>query len=379
MNFIISKLLRWADIYRENRRWKNNVQRQIPALYYGQNYIPDSSRLLSGGLVKLQDLIKTFPNQARCPNSLYIISSALPPNLDILLATAKKTKSPIILNQNGVAYPAWHGDGWELTNQRLKLAYDAADYIIFQSKFCKKSAEKFLGPSKKPHSILHNPVNTDQFSSLKGKRVNQNSIQLLVAGSHHFFYRIQSAIEALYHLSLTETKTYHLTIAGKYQWQKTEQQCIDDIVSLIEKYQLIKQISIPGPYTQDEAVNIFQASDILVHPTYNDACPRLVIEAMACGVPVVYSATGGTPELIPENAGVGIPGPVDWERIHPPSPLEIAKGITTITSKLNSYSINARQHAVTNHNVERWVNEHKNIFSSLLYPTHDQTDSSTKR
>ena len=59
-------------------------------------------------------------------------------------------------------------------------------------------------------------------------------------------------------------------------------------------------------------------ADLLLHTKYNDPCPTVVLEAMASGLPVVYSASGGVPELVGEEAGVGIPAPFDWEHDHPP-------------------------------------------------------------
>ena len=49
-------------------------------------------------------------------------------------------------------------------------------------------------------------------------------------------------------------------------------------------------------------------------------CPTLVVEAMACGLPVVHAASGGTAELVGDVGGIGVPHRVSWERDEPPSP-----------------------------------------------------------
>ena len=51
----------------------------------------------------------------------------------------------IVVNQNGVAYPAWAGLRTDEINEPLREALNAADYVFFQSEFCKSSADRFLG------------------------------------------------------------------------------------------------------------------------------------------------------------------------------------------------------------------------------------------
>jgi UDP-glucose:(heptosyl)LPS alpha-1,3-glucosyltransferase len=48
----------------------------------------------------------------------------------------------------------------------------------------------------------------------------------------------------------------------------------------------------------------YAAADVLVHPTYYDACANVPLEAMACGLPVVVSRTSGANELMTDGVGV---------------------------------------------------------------------------
>ena len=43
---------------------------------------------------------------------------------------------------------------------------------------------------------------------------------------------------------------------------------------------------------------MYSAADIYLFPTLADNCPLTVIEAIACGLPVVTFNTGGVPEIV---------------------------------------------------------------------------------
>jgi glycosyltransferase involved in cell wall biosynthesis len=89
-----------------------------------------------------------------------------------------------------------------------------------------------------------------------------------------------------------------------------------------------------------------------------------VLEAMACGLPVVYSASGGTPELVGPDAGVGIYAPLDWDRDHPPDPCELARAVVNVSRDLDARSAAARERSLR-FDADAWLERHREIFEKL--------------
>lgn len=62
--------------------------------------------------------------------------------------------------------------------------------------------------------------------------------------------------------------------------------------------ELNNNIEFLGKIAPSEVINEYLTAFLCVHPTRVDNCPLAVIEAMACGLPIVSSKTGGIPELV---------------------------------------------------------------------------------
>ena len=137
------------SISRQRPRWEE-IATTPPrdgaiAVSYGLDRMPSPDDVVYGGHVKFSLLDEVLTNAPRDFNVLYLGSSALPLEAAKLVELARRRGAAFAWNQNGVAYPGWYGDGWQLVNEpRAKLLHEA-DYVFFQSAFSKLSADRFYG------------------------------------------------------------------------------------------------------------------------------------------------------------------------------------------------------------------------------------------
>lgn len=309
-----------------------------------------------GPLVKISLLQEHFPEYRNRVNLVYCVSGQPYLSRESLL-TIKRKNIPIVLNQNGVYSQGWYGSGWEYQNNKLRHAYELADFVFWQSEFCKYSAEVFLGMRPGPGEILFNAVDISKF---KPRPVsNKSSFTFLVSGNLNVthFYRVEAAMRAFYLLN-KDIQDIDMIIAGVSD--KLSIKMIDTLVSTLG---LKGKIKLRGTYSQIEAPEIYNSADAYIMLKYMDASPNVVIEAMASGLPIIYSNTGGVGELVGEDAGIGISMDQDWS--FPPTapdPRKIADAMQQIIFAHADFSSTARAKAVKNFNLENWIGKHKEVF-----------------
>jgi glycosyltransferase involved in cell wall biosynthesis len=346
--------LRLERYARAARRWARLIlQRTKPTwvcVFYGHDLVPNPGDAVAGGSGKFQRLAQRFPNSPDCFSLLYLGSTWLPRDLGPLLRFASARSIPVVVNQSGVAYPGWAGVETERLNKPFRRALLAAEHVLYQSEFCKRSADEFLGRPNGTWEVLYNAVDVEHFEPDGGPPAGPPV--LLLAGDQTQAYRLEVALHTLAHLD-----EVRLLVTGRLA---------SDPQPLLHELGIADRVEFSGRYTQREAPDVFRRAHVLLHTKVKDPCPTAVIEAMACGLPVVYAASGGTVEIVGDEAGIGVPHPDGWERDEPPSPEAFADAVSRVLADRERYAAAARTRAVERFALGPWLDRHEELFRDVL-------------
>ena len=337
---------------------------QIPTSGIVLSYGPGNGNLsaaperVTGGRVKLTYLQHQYPHDGGQFNILYLVSSALPPAADLLAKWAKRHGAKIVMNQNGVAYPAWT-DNPQPINDELSEIMTLTDLVIFQSQFCMDAAHRFLSSCGRRSVVLPNCVDTTEFTVSPTRE--DGPIRLLIAGTHYQPERVTLGLHALRDV-LDSGIPANLHVAGRLAWEGAER----ETTNLIEQLGVSTFVEISGSYTFQNAKNMYTNADILLHLKYKDPCPNVVIEAMACGLGIIGSRSGGLPELVKPDSGILLPVGDSWDEMCYPSVEAIAAGILELASSLTERRQASRKAAERMFDSDVWVEQHTILFRALL-------------
>lgn len=329
-----------------------------PLLNYGR-LSPVAAGRPIGGEIKLLHLRRELPEHFDGFNVIYLVSSALPPQVEEVVRVAKRRGARLVWNQNGVAYPGCYGDFYPWFNLRMGELRSQADHIINQSEFSRLSAERYLGVSRAPCEILFNPVDTAVFSPAADPLPAGGPWKILAAGTSHALYRTRSVLETFREI-LGRGHDAHLTVAGEFRWNGAEKQVRREMRGLESR------ITLLPPFSQEEALGMYRSAHLLLHTKYNDPCPTVPIEAMSCGLPVVGTASGGMGELVPPQCGVLVPVAKGWEKDLAGDPCLLADAVEQVMANHSPMSAAARRHAVETFGVSAWLGRHGEIFREVL-------------
>jgi glycosyltransferase involved in cell wall biosynthesis len=112
--------------------------------------------------------------------------------------------------------------------------------------------------------------------------------------------------------------------------------------------------------SQADLAEIYSLADVLVLPSLEDNLPNTVMEAMACGTPVVAFNTGGIPEMIDHRKN----GYLAAFR----SAADLAAGINEILYADNAVQLglNAREKVLESYSNEKIAGQYIDLYKTLL-------------
>jgi UDP-glucose:(heptosyl)LPS alpha-1,3-glucosyltransferase len=182
--------------------------------------------------------------------------------------------------------------------------------IVVNSTMVADHFQHYYRVSRNDLRVVHSAIDPDRFIEHDRPRrriefrqdwgITPEETVALFAAMNYRLKGLEPLLHAV-HL-LPDNAAFRLLVAGNSRTHSYER--------LARKLGIAGRVRFLGP--RRDMQNCYFAADFLVHPTFYDPCSLVVLEALACGLPVITSRFNGASELLkPPSAGFVIPNPHD--------------------------------------------------------------------
>ena len=238
---------------------------------------------------------------------------------------------------------------WSIVFRRIsELNYCWADEIITVSKFNARW-QKELGADEKRIKIIPNGVDANRFKPIS-EIVDRWGVVSVIRIDP--LKDVMNLIEAMSYVAdeIPEARCY---IYGPV----TDHGYMDYCEARVGDLRLEDHVKFMGCISNPEVA--YNRGWVVVQPSMSEGAPIAVIEAMACGKPVVATEVGGIPEIL-GDAGILVP---------PRNPKALARGIIKILSDerlAKELGLRARMRVLRKFAIQKVVREYMETYRELI-------------
>ncbi|HSJ86319.1 MAG TPA: glycosyltransferase family 4 protein [Anaerolineales bacterium] len=228
-----------------------------------------------------------------------------------------------------------------------------ANHVIYQSEFIKDWWEDWYKPARVPASVIINGVDLNRYTphGLHERPSGHDRI-LVVEGSlaGRQNYGIYNAVSLANQLA--KKSKIELMIVGRVD-RGTKNKMKNQTAFRMQFMDAVPREHIPW---------LMRSSHILFSAEVNPPCPNSVIEALACGLPVVGFDTGSLSEIVRGDAGRLVPyGANEWKLQKPDIPA-LANAAVEVLEDQSRFRTLARARAESFFDIEKMVDEYLKVL-----------------
>ncbi|MFT3890073.1 MAG: glycosyltransferase family 4 protein [Anaerolineales bacterium] len=236
-----------------------------------------------------------------------------------------------------------------------------ATNIIYQSEFSRSWWESWYGKTHVPCAVVHNGVDLNAYSVGRNGTSHSQGVPtypphklLIVEGNLGGGYDmgLDNAIRLAEILRDKHKLPVELIVVGKIT---------DEHRNRAEAKTRIS-IQWMGSVPRERIPEIDRSAHLLFSADLHAACPNSVIEAFACGLPVVAFDTGALKELVVGDAGRVVSYGSDPWKIEPPDVPALADASVELLQNQERFRKAAREHAEKALGLDKMVEEYLKVL-----------------
>ncbi len=243
----------------------------------------------------------------------------------------------------------------EYGNRLLAYIRDhVANRVVYQSEFIRGWWEDWYGEARAPGHVILNGVDLDSYTPLPYGEVPGFPPYRLLVVEGSLAGGLDTGLKAAVRLaeSLSKQFTVELNIAGK----------VDEHAKARLRKGNKRLVNFLGMVPREQIPELMRSSHLLFSAEINPPCPNSVIEALACGLPVVGFDTGSLYELLGEGAGRIVPYGGDPWKLEPPDVPALTSAAAEVLVGQESFRSAARARAEELLGVDKMVDEYLKIL-----------------
>ncbi len=243
------------------------------------------------------------------------------------------------------------GNNFLISTLRRRLA----DRLVYQSHFVQDWWERVSGKVPAQPEVIYNGVDLSVYTPDGSRSLPVDCYRILLVEGH-FGGGNEVGLANAIHLARFLIEQHHLPI----------ELCIaGDAPSSVRGFEQFLPpgtLRWAGVVSRESIPDLDRSAHLLFSADLHAACPNSVIEALACGLPVVSFATGALPELVQGGAGEVVPYGGDPWQLRTPDIPALARAAAAILDHLPEYQAAARRRAEQSFGLDRMVEQYLQVL-----------------
>ena len=238
---------------------------------------------------------------------------------------------------------------WNVSFIRKRLT----DHVIYQSEFIKRWWDDWYRPARVPATVIINGVDLDRYTP-HGLHERPSGHQRLLV--------VEGSLAGAQNYGLFNAVALANTLSKKFKIELMVVGRVDGRARNRLKHPTAFRLQFMDTTPREHIPWLMRSSHLFFSAEVNPPCPNSVIEALACGLPVVGFDTGSLSELVQGEAGRLVAYGSDPWKLQPPDVPALAEAATDVLQDQPLFRTSARERAESVFDVEKMVDEYLKVL-----------------